>query len=92
MTPSKKHIIYEAAAAPKGKEKSIEAPEHADRQPDPSDVHISNADHISNAEESHSNSASPRGRHAVEPEPQVNSEQLLQMLSTLRNMMGDSKR
>jgi len=51
MTPSKKHIIYEAAAAPKGKEKSIEAPEHADRQPDPSDVHISNADHISNDED-----------------------------------------
>jgi len=66
MAPLRKHVTNATADAPvtlKGKGKTIEAPEPADHQPNPSDVHISNT------EDSRSNSASPREMQAVEPKP-----------------------
>ena len=87
MAPPRKHVSQATAAAPapKGKGKTIEAPEPADRWPNPSDVHISDA------KDSHSNSASPWGMQAAEPKPQHTSEQLLHMLSTLRKQVEDQQ-
>ena len=67
------------------KGKTIEVPEPADRRPNLPDVYIPNV------EDSYSNSASPRVVQTTEFEPQLNNEQLLQMLSTMRKQMGDQQ-
>ena len=76
MAPPRRHVTQATVVAPLlQKGKTIEAPDPEDRRPNLSDIHISNA------EDSHSNVASPRGMQVAEPKPQLNSEQLLQMLS-----------
>ena len=88
MVPSRKDVTQATAATPttpKGKGKAIEAHEFADRQPNPSNIHNSSA------EDSHSNFASPRQTQVAEPEPQYNSEQLLQMLSNMQKQMEDQQ-
>jgi len=88
MAPPRKHLTQATAAAPaapKGKGKTVEAPKSADRRPNLSDIHIIDA------EDSHSNLASPRGMQAAEPEPQHTSKQLLQMFFTLRKQMEDQQ-
>ena len=52
-----------------------------DRRPNLFDAHIPNAD------DSYSNFASLQGMQAAKPEPQHTSEQLLQMLSTMRKQV-----
>jgi len=81
MAPSRKNVIQAAAAvpnAPKGKGKAIEAPEPADHQTNPSDVHIHDE------EDSYSFSATPLGALGAKHEPQHTSEQLHQMLLNIR--------
>ena len=85
MALSKKNITQATVAtpaAPKGKGKTIEVLEPADRQPNLSDVHISDADN------SHSNFASPRGHWTWTP---ANGKQLLHMLSIMRKQMEDQQ-
>ena len=88
MAPSRKNTIQVtvvAPAAPKGLGKTIDAPEPADRLHNLSNVYISDA------EDSHSNSASSRGMQAAEPKPQLNDEQLLQMLFTMWKQIEDQQ-
>jgi len=60
----------------KRKGKVIEAAEPKDRHPTLSDIHISDT------EDSHPNTASPLTMQTAEPEPLLNGNQLLQMLSS----------
>jgi len=70
---------------PEGNGKTIEVPDSADCQANLSDIHISDA------RDSHSNTAPAYGMQVAEPEPQPNNKQLLQMLSTLRKQMEDQQ-
>ena len=83
MTLSRKIVNQTtvASADPKRKEKIIEAAELVDRRPNLADVHISDA------ENSHSNTASSLGMQTAEPQSPLDSDQLLQMLSTMRKQM-----
>jgi len=71
--------------APKRKGKTIQAPEPADGRPNLFDVYIPDA------EDSHSNTVPPCGMQAAEPDPQPDSEQLLQMLFTPWKQMEDQQ-
>ena len=55
--------------------------EPADRRPNLSDVHISDT------EDSHSNTTLPLGIQTTEPKPPLNGDQLLKMLSTMQIQM-----
>jgi len=76
MAPLRKSVNQTTVdpAAPKRKGKAIEAAEPMDRPPTLSDVHISDA------EDSHPNTASSLRMQTTEPEAPLNSDQLLQML------------
>ena len=70
MASSRKNITQATAAvptAPKRKGKAIEAPEPAVRQTNPSAVHIHDE------EDSHSSSATPRGRWLLNPNPSTSA-------------------
>ena len=45
--------------------------------------------HISNAEDSHPNATSPLRMQTTEPEPPLNDDQLLQVLSSIQKQMID---
>jgi len=74
MATSRRNITKATAVIPaalKGKGKTIEVPDRTDRQPNLSDVHISNA------RDSHLNIVPSCGTQAAEPELRPDSEQLL---------------
>ena len=77
MAPSKKSIAHAAVVAPKEKRKVAEAAEPAGCRVDPSNVLVKDC------RDSHSSSTTQRRMMAAEPEPKLNSEQLIQMLSEL---------
>ena len=63
----------------------IEAAEPTDCRPTLADVHISDA------EDSHPNTASPLKMQTAEPEPPLNDDQLLQKLSSMQEQMKNQQ-
>ena len=90
MAPLRKSINQTTVnlAAQKGKGKIIETVEPADRRPILSDVHISDV------EDSHPKTAFHSGcrpMQTAEPEPPLNGDQLLQVLSSMRKQMENQQ-
>ena len=63
----------------------IEVAEPTDRRPTLSDIHISDA------KDSHPNTASPLKMQTAEPEPPLNGDQLLQMISSMQKQMENQQ-
>jgi len=63
----------------------IEAIKSTDRRPTLSDVHIFDA------EDSHPNTMSPLRMQTIKPEPPLNGDQLLQMLSSIQKQMENQQ-
>ena len=80
MAPSRKSINQATVtfADSKEKRKIIESAKTVDCQPNLSDVHISNT------EDSYSNTVLPLGMQIAKYEPPLNGDQLLQMLSIMQ--------
>ena len=87
MAPSLKSVNQTTVdpAAPKRKRKVIEAAEPTDRWPNSSDIHIPDA------EDSYPNTTSPLRMQSAEPEPPLNSDQLLQILFSIWKQMENQQ-
>ena len=83
MAPSRKSVNQATFdfVISKRTTKAIEVAEPMNRRPTLSD------DHISNAKDSHPTAMSPLKRQTAEPEPPLNGNQLLQMLSSMQKQL-----